>query len=729
MNDNKNRICDELIKYISELSLLRDLSLAQWELRDFQNEFYNYKYISEMSLDQYVIWKWELTRGSFCYYLEYLTKYLWSTWWNSYKYWTFYSKTRDDYVFSWQYVSENDALEQTIQFILNVLNWEKLSNINTLVSPLISRKIYYLYNPEEIIPIYIEEYLDKIINYIWDLEIDSNDDYFSKNKKILKFFTEWWDGSIFENIKNEINKVEQNISLMFWQTEFIILLMFFFFYIIKNEEKPNFFNLNLLKEEPPFTLFEVIEWDINISLPKFYERTYLWTYRIFFQEDNFIQPIYIPLKLDPIISSNLFEYNKKFNINFNKCELTLFSYIWDFRDYSLIYDIYWEENFKKFLNSINDISILDETIREKILPKPILDKLKKNGPILNYDEILLKVKNINLSPAKYGLNINIWEVLKLNWWYSSLYFKLNLLTDKIWLWRINSIIWVNWIWKTTILEKISRLLCWIDFPEPNSKSYIEYEDPNQNTNNNFNKIICINLANDDRFNFYYDNFSQKRSIKGNNKIEAFNLNNETNGPYDLSNVSNYVKNRFIKIFNDNERMIFEDVIINNNIDKLNRLSSWFRSILKILILCVKNIEKNTLIILDEPETHLHPDFVSKLFIFLNDLLKEYDSFAIIWTHSPIVIQQIPSKYIINVTQVWNSLQARNPSIECFWNNLSEIINDIFGWDERNSFYVKQINNLLKSWISSEEIKKELWKWISLSLNILLDIYSNEKNWK
>ncbi|USN56073.1 MAG: AAA family ATPase [Candidatus Peribacteria bacterium] len=55
---------------------------------------------------------------------------------------------------------------------------------------------------------------------------------------------------------------------------------------------------------------------------------------------------------------------------------------------------------------------------------------------------------------------------------------------------------------------------------------------------------------------------------------------------------------------------------------------------------------NSLLLFDEPETHLHPNMIFRLMKVLNKILETYDSYAIIATHSAIVIQQIPSKHVM-----------------------------------------------------------------------------------
>ena len=51
------------------------------------------------------------------------------------------------------------------------------------------------------------------------------------------------------------------------------------------------------------------------------------------------------------------------------------------------------------------------------------------------------------------------------------------------------------------------------------------------------------------------------------------------------------------------------------------------------------IEPNSLILFDEPETHLHPNAVATLFNVFVKILRDNESFAVIATHSPIVCRK------------------------------------------------------------------------------------------
>ena len=59
-----------------------------------------------------------------------------------------------------------------------------------------------------------------------------------------------------------------------------------------------------------------------------------------------------------------------------------------------------------------------------------------------------------------------------------------------------------------------------------------------------------------------------------------------------------------------------------------------------------HIENGTLILCDEPETHLHPNFISQFVHLLDTLLIETGSFAVLATHSPYLVRETPRSQVI-----------------------------------------------------------------------------------
>lgn len=130
------------------------------------------------------------------------------------------------------------------------------------------------------------------------------------------------------------------------------------------------------------------------------------------------------------------------------------------------------------------------------------------------------------------------------------------------------------------------------------------------------------------------------------------------------------------------------------------------------------IDDHSLLIFDEPETHLHPNIAGRLLRTINSILDEYSSYCIISTHSPIIIQEIPSMFIRIFDRYENFPLIYKPTIECFGENLSNISNSIFRADEEKELYKIVLEKLaLKH--SMREIEEIFEK--KLSLNSLLFI--------
>lgn len=62
------------------------------------------------------------------------------------------------------------------------------------------------------------------------------------------------------------------------------------------------------------------------------------------------------------------------------------------------------------------------------------------------------------------------------------------------------------------------------------------------------------------------------------------------------------------------------------------------------------IENGSLLLFDEPETHLHPNLITNFVALLDNLLKMTSSFAILATHSAYFVREVPSAQVIILKQ-------------------------------------------------------------------------------
>ena len=155
-------------------------------------------------------------------------------------------------------------------------------------------------------------------------------------------------------------------------------------------------------------------------------------------------------------------------------------------------------------------------------------------------------------------------------------------------------------------------------------------------------------------------------------------------------------------------------------DFVNQLDKIFSSGQKITFhfftRLLQHIDKDAIVIFDEPETHLHPNVAGRLLRTLHYVLDKFKAFGILATHSPVIVQEFPSRFIRVIERDGNIPNIFEPPIECLGENLSNISNTIFHVDEEKALYKSLLEDLLRSRSPGEV--EQLFR-SSLSLNARL----------
>lgn len=105
------------------------------------------------------------------------------------------------------------------------------------------------------------------------------------------------------------------------------------------------------------------------------------------------------------------------------------------------------------------------------------------------------------------------------------------------------------------------------------------------------------------------------------------------------------------------------------------------------------IQPNSLVLFDEPETHLHPNAVASLFLVLSEILVDFDSYAVVATHSPVVIQEIPAKRVLVFEREKNVTVANTLQLESFGESVTELTKHVFETIEVESVYRRTLREL------------------------------------
>lgn len=129
---------------------------------------------------------------------------------------------------------------------------------------------------------------------------------------------------------------------------------------------------------------------------------------------------------------------------------------------------------------------------------------------------------------------------------------------------------------------------------------------------------------------------------------------------------------------------------------IESMSSGHQIVLLTITKLVQLVENRTLVLYDEPECHLHPPLVASLMRAVSEVLKERNGVAILTTHSPVVLQEIPCNCAWTYDIVGEKHVAAPIGIETFAENIGTLTQHIFGLELKESSYYRLINEVVES---------------------------------
>lgn len=128
----------------------------------------------------------------------------------------------------------------------------------------------------------------------------------------------------------------------------------------------------------------------------------------------------------------------------------------------------------------------------------------------------------------------------------------------------------------------------------------------------------------------------------------------------------------------------EDAVKESASKTFAKLSSGHKIVLLTITRLVETVEERTLVLLDEPEAHLHPPLLSAFVRTLSDLLTDRNGVAIIATHSPVVVQEVPSNCVWKIRRAGREVVIERPDIQTFGENVGILTREIFGLEVTDS---------------------------------------------
>ena len=157
-------------------------------------------------------------------------------------------------------------------------------------------------------------------------------------------------------------------------------------------------------------------------------------------------------------------------------------------------------------------------------------------------------------------------------------------------------------------------------------------------------------------------------------------------------------------------------------DVFSKLSSGQKIILSILAKIIEHIKPSSIVIVDEPENHLHPSLMAAFLHAIRDVLDEFQSFAIMATHSPVILQETPSRFVQVLEGSRQRPKVSKLSKECFGEEISTLTADVFKVDSEESNFLTVLKELAISGKSLDEINALFGKRIGLTARSFISSY-------
>ena len=140
------------------------------------------------------------------------------------------------------------------------------------------------------------------------------------------------------------------------------------------------------------------------------------------------------------------------------------------------------------------------------------------------------------------------------------------------------------------------------------------------------------------------------------------------------------------------------------LSRLFRLaSSGHKIVLLTMTRLVELVSERTLVLIDEPEAHLHPPLAASFIRALSTLLASRNGVAILATHSPVMLQEVPQDCVWLLFRSGSNIVAERSQVETFAENLGVLTREVFRLEVTKSGYHTIISKAIETNLSMESL--------------------------
>lgn len=159
----------------------------------------------------------------------------------------------------------------------------------------------------------------------------------------------------------------------------------------------------------------------------------------------------------------------------------------------------------------------------------------------------------------------------------------------------------------------------------------------------------------------------------------------------------------------------------------NSLSSGHKIVLLMLTTMTAEVSERTLILMDEPESHLHPPLLSAFVRSMSGLLARRNGVAIVATHSPVVLQEVPKSCVWKISRSGDTVGFSRPTIETFGESIGTLTREIFELEVENTGFHSLIKECVAENLTLEEIRSKFGGCLGTEALMIAHAMINQKN--
>lgn len=381
----------------------------------------------------------------------------------------------------------------------------------------------------------------------------------------------------------------------------------------------------------------------------------------------------------------------------------------------------------KILTALNDMAFNDKIMENYEKQEVLKTSLMREINRYNYENQLKRIAGGGNILTKFNFSY----CLEFNGKNEKLNFEV--VPDTLPPTNLHAVIGTNGVGKTTVLKGIMR----------------EYTDGN--LKNDFANLVFISFSAFDKIPDIDDeqnSFSYVGLKKGSNETKNdVEINKEFNEAilsiftrkkhyhlykmFEILNNADYNFNKlnFVSILDkylesdreENDMKLYAE----NIVAKFDNLSSGHKIILLSIAKIVELIVEKTLVLIDEPETHLHPPLLSAYIRCLSELLVVENGVGIVATHSSVVLQEVPKSVVSIIRKYGKAFEVIRPKIETFGENTGVLNEEVFGLEINNTGFHKLLKDAVQKFKNYDEVLEEFDDQLSLDAKTIVRSYINE----